>query len=455
MNNEELRMKNEIIKKYLKMILERKIMKLCLIIFFCSSISIQTQSVDSLIREAIANNPYLKSIQNKIKAAELRSEAVSILPPPSLAFEFTDIEFGEIDIYNKSLSNNLSISQMFPVGGKLSAMQEVEKKFKNVEVNNFESYKLNLAAQVRMQYFTLWQLDRKMDIQNETNFILNNLFKSTETLFQSNKISQADFLIIKSEVLSNETNLLIYEKQRYSEIIKLNKLLGRDLNSKDIFVEKEFRYDSLLLTQFNLEEKLSKENPELLKMNSMIEMNKAMIDANSRELIPDLMLQAMLMRMPQGMILTSNIPVHNILPTNKAEYMYSLMASITIPFAPWSINKFKLKEEELSAGIKSIEFEKLDMQREMISKLNDALVKYNSAVDLIKLYSEKVIPLYSQSIELQIISYQNNRINISIVIEAIKMLLMQKMNLVMAQMNLQMAFAEIEMMIGPNLKNEP
>ena len=45
-------------------------------------------------------------------------------------------------------------------------------------------------------------------------------------------------------------------------------------------------------------------NPSLKKMGSMIEMNKAMIDANSRELIPDLMVQGMLMRM-RGMILTS------------------------------------------------------------------------------------------------------------------------------------------------------
>jgi len=37
----------------------------------------------------------------------------------------------------------------------------------------------------------------------------------------------------------------------------------------------------------------------------MIEMNKAMITANNSELVPDLMLEGMIMRMPRGMILTS------------------------------------------------------------------------------------------------------------------------------------------------------
>jgi len=93
-------------------------------------------------------------------------------------------------------------------------------------------------------------------------------------------------------------------------------------------------------------------------MGNMIEMNKAMIDANNRELIPDLMVQGMFMRMPQGMILTSKSDLSMLNP--KTETMYSLMFSINLPFAPWSINKYKAKEQELYAGISSIEYEKND-----------------------------------------------------------------------------------------------
>ncbi len=132
----------------------------------------------------------------------------------------------------------------------------------------------------------------------------------------------------------------------------------------------------------------------------------------------------------------------------KTETMYSLMFSITLPFAPWSINKYKAKEEELTAGISSIEFERNDMQREMTSQLKAALVKYNTAVDLTILYKNKVIPLYSRAAESQVSAYQNNRTGVATVIDSYRMLLMQKMNYYMSQADTRMSLAEIEMMVG-------
>ena len=155
------------------------------------------------------------------------------------------------------------------------------------------------------------------------------------------------------------------------------------------------------------------------------------------------------MRMPQGMILTSKSDVAMLDP--KTETMYSLMFSINLPFAPWSINKYKAKEEELHAGISSIEYEKNDMQREMTSQLKTALVKYNTAVDLTKLYNEKVIPLYSKAAESQVSAYQNNRTGVTTVIDSYRMLLMQQMNYYMSKADIQMSLAEIEMMVGKKM----
>jgi outer membrane protein TolC len=159
----------------------------------------------------------------------------------------------------------------------------------------------------------------------------------------------------------------------------------------------------------------------------------------------------MFMRMPRGMILTSKSDLSMLDP--KTETMYSLMLSINLPFAPWSINKYKAKEEELSANISSIEYEKNNMQREMSPQLKAALVKYNTAADLTKLYNEKVIPLYTNAVQSQVSVYQNSRAGITTVIDSYKMLLMQQMNYYMYQADIQMSLAEIEMMVGTTLKS--
>ena len=390
-------------------------------------------------------------MQYRIDASEYRSESVDYLPPPNLSVEFSQVPVSQIDIFNQSISNNFGLSQMFPLGGKLSAMAEVENKNTLVEGNNFETYKINLTAQVKMSYFNLWLIDRKIEIQKSNISLLSDFAKAIEASFYTNRISQADVLTVQSEIASNETQILILEKQREAVVYNLNKLLGRDLNSKDVFAIKDFEIDSLQLSQLQLEELLSDSNPTLNKMNNMIEMNRAMITANNKELIPDLMVQGMLMRMPRGMILTSASDLTMLNP--QTEWMYSLMFSINLPFAPWSVGKINYKEEELAAGINSIEQEKNDMQREMTSQLKEALVKYNTARELTELYDKKVIPLYTSSSESQTTAYQNGKTNITAVIDSYRMLLMQKMNYYMSKADIQMSLAEVEMMVGANLKN--
>ncbi|OGU65755.1 MAG: hypothetical protein A2499_18535 [Stygiobacter sp. RIFOXYC12_FULL_38_8] len=420
-------------------------------LLFLSISRLNAQSLDTLINEALKNNPQLKSLQYKITASEKRTESINTLPAPNLSVEFSQVPTNSIDILNQSNSNNIALSQMFPLGGKLNAMAEVERKNTLVEGSNYEIYKVNLTAAVKMSYYTLWLIDRKIEVQKKNNSLIADLIKSVESSYYTNKINQADVLTLQSEIASNETQLLILGKQKEAETYKLNKLLGRNLDSKDVYAVSDFPADILNSSQAKLEEILDYSNPALKRMGNMVEMNKAMIEANNRELIPDLMVQGMFMRMPQGMILTSKSDLSMLDP--KTETMYSLMLSINLPFAPWSINKYKAKEEELYAGIKSIEYEKNNMQREMTAQLKAALVKYNTAIDLISLYGEKVLPLYRNATESQVSAFQNNRTGVTTVIDSYRMLLMQQMNYYMSQADTQMSLAEIEMMVGKTLKN--
>lgn len=442
MNNYKLKLKTNLINI------------LSAILILVISGQVEAQSVDSLVSEALQNNPQLKSIEQRIYAGEYRAEAVDNLPPPTLGVEFSQIPTDEINIWNEAISNSLSISQMFPLGGKLSAMNNVELQSVDVTKKDYDSYKTNLTAQVKMSYYYIWQLERKIEIQGQNIDLLNNLSSSLEISYQVNRINQADVLTLKSEIASNNAQLIILKNQREAEIYKLNRLLGRKLDSKELTIDEEINDDTLSYSQAQLEMTLFNKNPSLLKMNSMIEMNEAMVNANNSELVPDLMVEGMLMRMPRGMILTEQSDIHMVgTEPAKTEYMYSLMASITLPFVPWSSGTYNNKEEELLSEIKGMEYEKDNMQREMTARLKEALVKYNTAKELMNLYHQEVIPLYTYSAESQTTAYQNGKTSITTVIDAYRMLLMQKMNYYMSKAEVQMSLAEVEMMVGANLKN--
>ena len=408
----------------------------------------KAQTLDSLVNEALQNNPQLKSLNYKIRSSEYRVQSADAYPSPSVGLDITQIPFSSLNFINSPFSQSLALSQMFPLGGKISAMVDVEKKNVVIQQDNYQSYKLNLIAQLKMVYYNIWLVDRKVEIEQGSIDLLNDLLKSLSSLYEINRISQADILTIKSEIATYETQLLIFRNQRDAELFKINKLLGRDLDSKEINISKDLNIKPYNSSREELEQNLADNNPELKRMNSMIEMNKSEIIANDKEKIPDLMLQGMLMRMPKGMPLTSKTAPDMIDGNGKTEFMYGLMASFTLPFMPWSVDKYNYKTQELQTSNLSIESERNDMQREMNSQLKSSYVKMQTSNDLIKLYSENVIPLYEKARTSQVSQYQSNQTNINTVIDTGRMLLMQTMNYYMAQVDYLMAIAEIEMMTG-------
>jgi outer membrane protein TolC len=288
-----------------------------------------------------------------------------------------------------------------------------------------------------------------MEIQKKTIAILRDMSESTSASLAVNRVSQADALLIKSETAVNELQLSQLLRQRDAEAVKLNKLLGRELSASGITPVKELPQIPAALDLSRLEGLVDDINPDLARMDKMIAMNKSMITSNDRGQIPDLMVQAMLMRMPKGMILTSASDLSML--SSKTEYMYSLMFSVNLPFAPWSKPSYDAKKEELLSGIEGIRLAKEDMSRDMKSKIKEALIKFQSALESERLYTETVLPLSEQAAASQRSAFGNGSANITAVLDANRMMLMNEMNLFMAQADARMALADIEMMTGASM----
>jgi len=407
-----------------------------------------SQSVDSLINEAMHNNPQLKALESRIKAAEYGSESVGYFPPPTLGVEFSQIPSDEINIWDKALSQSLSISQMFPLGGKLSAMENAQRKNIDMTKTDYDSYKLQLISKIEKLYYEIWMIEHHSELRDEIILLLEAVYKSTELQYQVNNARYSDLLLIQAEIASNKTEIKVLENKIQSMTYEMNALIGRKIDDEELVVQHKWTIDTSAFDVSELENELIETNPSLAKMERMIEMNKLEIEANNKELIPDLMIGGMIMRMPRGMILTSKTPVHMLNGNGEVEIMYGLMASITLPFAPWSAGKYSAREEELISTISGIRSEKENMQRVMTAELKSMINQLQNARKEIQLYSNEVIPLYKKTIEAQLTEFQNNRLTINSLIETIQMLLMKEEALSEAQAEHQMVLAEIESLVG-------
>lgn len=417
------------------------------------------QPVDSLIQEAYKNNPQLKSFEYKIQAAGFRASSSSAWPAPTLGVEFSQIPTSSSNLLNDAISNNYSVSQMFMLGGKLSAMSEVEKRKGRVLEQNFGSTQVQLRARIRMTYYQLWLLERQVEVQQRTMSLLNDLAQTMQPHVMTNRMRQADLYTIQAEVASQKAKLNEMISKRAILQNGMNSLLGRNDLTQAVKIDSALLSTSLMSSEFQLTEKMKQANPSLIAMDRMKEMNEAEITAANKELFPDLMLQAMVMRMPNGMILTGGPRSTDMiqqsvagLAMQRTDWMYSIMASITLPFAPWSSERSTAKADEMRVTNLSINVERSGMQREMIASLRSALNKYTTADSLVRQYQNEIIPLTRQSAEAQTVAYQTGQVPITTVLDSRRMELMKQDDYLMALMDRQMALIEIEMMIGTPLQ---
>jgi outer membrane protein TolC len=406
------------------------------------------QSVDSLVNEALMNNRQLKGLEQRVRSASYKSESVGYLPAPTLGIEFQQVPFNDPNPFNQALSQNLSFSQMFMIGGKLSSMSEAEKQNVPIAQSDYDIAKQKLIAEVKEEYYKIWMYEHHGDIRGDNILILRDLLSSAESAYKLNKASYSEVLLLRAELESYKTDLNVLNNEVMAKVFKMNNLLGRDISNTSIAVHHKWEIDTLRESRKELEDILLNNNPSIKKMGSMIKMNELEVYANNKEYIPDIMVQGMVMRMPRGMILTTKSDPAMMDGMGQVEYMYSLMASVTLPFMPWSSGRISNKEEELEAGISGLSMEKKNMQGEMTAQLNSALTKLESEKEQSRLYETQVLPLYRQAFEAQLGEYRNGRLGISSLLETMRTILSKEEALAEVKMNYEMTLADIYMMAG-------
>lgn len=425
---------------------------LTLILFF--NVLSFSQSLDSLINEALSKNSLLKSYEFSIEAKKNKIVQNSALPSPTLSFEVNQFKLDRANIPGNSLSNSVTISQMFPLGGKLSSMEKVAESDMRLSKNKLEEYKNELITKIKTKYYELWNLERNVEIQQKNIDQLKDLSNSLLLLYQVNKANQSDLILVQSEIARSEIELINLERKKNSLFREINYLLGRENLDQKVETAKEITFAQLNFNLAQIDSLIISSNPELKSMQLMIEMNQNEIRTNKKELVPDLMLGGMIMQMPKGMIVTTKTPPAMIDGNGKEEIMFSLMASINLPFAPWSKKKIDYKIYELDNMIRSIEFEKINMFQQMRKEVQNLILTINSNKDLIKLYEENVLPTYDAVYKAQLIELETGKISINTIIETNRMQLMEKMKYYMAIKEYLMSIAELEKIIGRNLNKE-
>lgn len=387
--------------------------------------------LDSLVAEALQNNPQLRAARYQTRAAEARVDQVTSWNPPQIGFEFfrTPIQSFPNPAKN-SMENDYFIQQMFPFPGKLSSMGIAAGNNAKMVGEGYRALERRVIWELKSTYYELYLVQRKIEVNEENQDLMRRFVEIASRQYEVGLGKQPDILRAQTELSTLMTEGLNLQSEKKVVESRLNTLLSRPANASVGNVpEIEASIPNWTFEQLS---PLARENrPEIRAMSFNVEMNKAELSGSQKEYFPDLMVRVMY----KNMIMTT-------------DDFWSAMIGISIPIAPWASGKVVSKVDENELNVRQAEEEFNNMKNMTLFQVQDALVNVQTNQNVVRLYRTTVVPQAEQTLQSTVSAYQTGKTEFLMVIDAYRTLLRSRLDQYTAVMNFMASQAQLEQAVG-------
>ncbi|HFA49219.1 MAG TPA: TolC family protein [Bacteroidetes bacterium] len=345
-------------------------------LFICFVLVGQSQSLETLLNDAAANNLQLKILNTEYLAALERAPQVNELPDPEAsigAFPFP------VETRLGGQITRISATQMFPWPGTLDSKKDLELAKAKALYERIEARKLNLFYEIKKPYFRLYEIQQSQKIIRRNIAILEALERLALTKVESGKATAADVLRVqlKTEELKQELDIL--ESAKTSPTASINQLLNRPLET-EINITDSLSFVNIPFNKNELTENIKANHPILQMFELQQEISRQAISLNELNGKPSF---------GAGMDYITVRKRSDAEPSGNGRDILQLRASIKIPLYR---NKYSAKEREEELKIAALEDRKADV-----------LLKYRTAIEKAFAESETArlkTELYAKQIEI-------------------------------------------------------
>ncbi len=224
--------------------------------------SMSAQELETLINEALENNPEIQKFDFQHQIASEKVNEVNSLPNTEFNFGVMAVK-PEMDMPMERF--RVSVMQMLPWFGTITARENYATSMADAQYIEITIAKRKLVLSVSQLYYQLYEIKSKQDVLDKNIALLQSYEQLALTSLEVGKASAVDVLRlqIRQNELQQEKEVLV---QQYNGIqAALNGLLNRDYDVKVSVVsamvipedDNFYSYESLEV------------NPELLKFDKL------------------------------------------------------------------------------------------------------------------------------------------------------------------------------------------
>ncbi|MBA4312212.1 MAG: hypothetical protein C0417_06250 [Chlorobiaceae bacterium] len=386
-----------------------------------------SMQLDSLIAEAMKNNPEIRMALAQVDVMQARVSQAGTLDDPELKF----MREGMPDFkYSEAMYSRIELMQMIPFPTKLRTQKDLaEIQRRSSQGDQLE--KVNeVLAKLKSTYVELWFIQQNIALAQENSRLMKQFLSVAQTKYTTGRVPQQDILKAQIEIamIGNEQITLRQKELSMKAMLMslLNRVYNDTITTASIPLEVSFALNLDTLLRFALHNR-----PMIVKDSLMIDESKTMLSMAKQEYLPDFKFGIERMTEPMG-------PFTG----------WSVSAGITIPFAPWTLGKASARVDEANAALNRSNASYTATRNMVASNVRDLYYKASGNKQQLDIYNSAILPQAKQSVQASLTAYQTGTTDFLMLIDAYRTLVNLSKEYFMTRMQFEQTVVELEREVG-------
>jgi cobalt-zinc-cadmium efflux system outer membrane protein len=388
----------------------------------------ETLLLDTVLTSAQEHNPLIRAARARVLAAQERPAQVSALDDPMFTYEGFNLP-ENFDL-SRTDNNILKLSQKLPFPGKRRLRGEIATHEATIAREELRMVEVSTRAEVKKAYYDLWQVHQNLLIYSREKELMAQFATIAEKKYAVGQVSQPDVLRAQVE-LTRLINRVTTQTLKLGEVrAMLNGLLSRPPEAP-LGVPQEAPNPVVRQTLAALMELTRKNRPEIAARAVAIERDTTALALAQKAYFPEF-----------------EVYVERFFNAGRRDGI-GVIFSATIPLA--YRQKYDAGVAEARAQLNAGKADLRAAQDIALAEVKGALVRAQTAVELINLFAQTHIPQAEQALDSSRISYQTGKVDFLSLIDSLRVVEQVHVEHLAAATDFEKAYAELERAVGQEL----
>jgi outer membrane protein, heavy metal efflux system len=377
--------------------------------------SAQVLTLDSVLHVIDRNNPMLQEYDNKVKALNEYSAGAKSWMAPMVGAGTFMTPYGKQMLMDERDKGSwmFSIEQDIPNPARLNANKNYLQSKAGVEKEGRAMQYNNLRAEAKVYYYQWLVAEEKVSVLMESERIMDLMLKLAKLRYPYNQGSLGN--VYKAEGRLNEVQnmLLMTRSEIEDKSFRLKALMN--LNPNDSIMVDTTSMINFQANQLEVDTTaLSDQRSDIRQINQTIEVMRLNQQLQRFQAKPEF-----------------KVRFDHMQPIGNMPTMFTAMAMVSIPIAPWSSKMYKSEVKGMQYDIEAMKKGReaiLIETRGMLAGMASQITRMKQQLEN---YDKKIIPALRKNYQTLMLAYEENREQLPIVIdgwEALNMAQMEYLN---------------------------